>query len=117
MCPSNQKNNDLYVNNDDENISSDDVEFVEENQLGKPGRKNIRKVLDDVNLGEDTKKANKEEEAQRQRLLKKKKEVCTCILAPPNDLWFTIIIANNIFKKCHEIVLPSHITVFLLKQL
>lgn len=86
------------MNNDDETISSDDVEFVEEDDAGKPGRKNIRKVLDDVNLGEETKKANKEEEAQRQRLMKKKKEVCTCILASPRTLWFTIIIGNNIFK-------------------
>lgn len=35
----------------------------------------ILQVLDDVNLGEETKKANKEEEAHRHRLLKKKKEV------------------------------------------
>lgn len=70
----------MYINNDDEHISDDDVEFVEDD-AGKPGRKNIRKVLDDVNLEEETKKANKEEEAQRHRLLKKKKEVCACTLS------------------------------------
>lgn len=40
------------------------------------------KVLADVNLEEETKRANKEEEAHRQRLLKKQKEVRSRLFYP-----------------------------------
>lgn len=56
-------------------IESDAEKSDEETESSKKGRRNIRKVLEDGNLDEATKKANKEEEEHRERLLRKHKSV------------------------------------------